>query len=39
MLNTFEVTGDEYRVEPEETASTPSASTRLTARVTDVEEA
>ena len=39
MLNTFEVTGDEYRVEPEETASTPSASTRLTGRVTDVEEA
>jgi hypothetical protein len=39
MVNTFEVTGDEYRVEPEETASTPSASTRLTARATDVEEA
>jgi hypothetical protein len=39
MVNTFEVTGDEYRTDQEETASTPSASTRLTARVTDVEEA
>jgi hypothetical protein len=39
MVNTFEVTGDEYRTQREETASTPSASTRLTARVTDVQEA
>lgn len=39
MVNTFEVTGDEYRTQQEETTSTPSASTRLTARVTDVQEA
>jgi hypothetical protein len=38
MVNTFEVTGDEYRTEREESASTPSAPTRLTARVTDVDE-
>ena len=36
---TFDITGDEYRTQQEETASTPSASTRLTARVTDVQEA
>jgi hypothetical protein len=38
MVNTFKVTGDEYRTQREETTSTPSASTRLTARVTDVQE-
>jgi hypothetical protein len=39
MVNTFEITGNEYRTQREETASTPSASTRFTARVTDVHEA
>lgn len=38
MINTMTVTGDEYERPSEETASTPSSSTRLTAKVTSVEE-
>jgi hypothetical protein len=39
MINTFTVTGDRYETTKEELAQTPSTSTKLTARVTDVEEA
>jgi hypothetical protein len=39
MINTFTVTGDRYETTREELAQTPSTSTKLTARVTDVEEA
>ena len=37
-VSTFTVTGDEYEIEREETASTSSAGQRLTARVTSVDE-
>jgi len=37
-VNTFTVTGDEYEVEREESASTSSVGQKLTARVVSVEE-
>lgn len=37
-INTFTVTGDEYQVEREESASTATVGARLSARVTSVEE-
>lgn len=38
MINTFTVTGDQYEAPSEEIASTSSTSTKLTAKVTAVEE-
>ena len=38
MVNTFNVTGDEYERPSEESASTASVSARLTACVVSVEE-
>lgn len=37
-INTLTVTGDEYKTDSEELASTPSAGTKLTARVTEISE-
>jgi hypothetical protein len=38
QTNNFTITGDEYQVSQEETASTSSAGVKLTARVTSVDE-
>ena len=37
-INTFEITGDEYTYDDGEQGSTPSSSTKLKVKVTDVEE-
>lgn len=37
-INTFEVTGDQWSYDEEEFGQTPNSSTKLKARVTDIEE-
>lgn len=38
-INTLEITGDEYTYDENESGQTPSSSTKLKAKVTDIEEA